>query len=563
MGCVRCDETRRALVAGEEGEATRASTRAVGVTSIKNEPASMFSTRLENLALASRARRLQSVGRDARVSERSGRSHSHRLRVPRPPPASFLQFSMASPPARSDGAGGHPQGTTNVRLDPGRVEDLETLIVTQRAVIADLGDKLRVLNDRADACEAERDGLRRMLARVGETLTAERRSRSRADPDPSSPVAAATTAVEEDPFDAARDETNVSADAFSPTDSTDPTVPSSEGDGWSSLPLVAAAARREGWLVRPSDVVVPSPSNATASDALGEGSSGFILRGRWCGQMVAVKRVRVDGATRAASFLREVSVSARLRHPNVLPFYGACLAPPDACLILTHLCEGGTVKDWLHPSDPSVEPPALSRRLRVVWDISRGMSYLASRDPPIVHRDLKPGNVFFATDNRAVIADLGLARARPPRDSDEIMTGETGTYLYMAPEVIRHERYDSAADAWSFGVTLLELASGSRPYPEERLAREMSPTQIAIGVADGLVRPKASEGIHPGVSAVAVACASFEPKERPTFERVVDSLDAMLPEVIGEAERRERGDAGATQGLAGMFQGMFGGEGGG
>ena len=265
-----------------------------------------------------RARRLQSVGRDARVSERSGRSLSHRLRVPRPPPASFLQFTGVAPPARSDGAGGHPQGTTNVRLDPGRVEDLETLIVTQRAVIADLGDKLRVLNDRADACEAERDGLRRMLARVGETLTAERRSRSRADPDPNS-RRRRHHRRRGGSDDAARDETNVSADAFSPTDSTDPTVPSSEGDGWSSSPA-DAPARREGWLVRPSDVVVLSPSNATASDALGEGSSGFILRGRWCGQMVAVKRVRVDDATRAASFLREVSVSARLRHPNVLPF---------------------------------------------------------------------------------------------------------------------------------------------------------------------------------------------------------------------------------------------------
>ena len=473
---------------------------------------------------------------------------------------------MASPPPnRSDGAGGHPPGTNNMRLDPGRVEDLETLIVTQRAVIADLGDKLRELNDRADACEAERDGLRRMLARVGETLTAERRSRSLADPDPSSPVAAATTAVEEDPFDAAR-HANPSADASTPTDPNDPTDPSSDGDGWSSLPLVVAAARREGWLVRPSDVIVASPSDATVSDALGEGSSGVIRRGRLRGQIVAVKRVRVDGATRAASFLREVSVSARLRHPNVLPFYGASLAPPDACLILTHLCEGGTVKDWLHPVDPSVERPALSRRLGVAWDISRGMSYLASRDPPIVHRDLKPGNVFLTTrssDDRAVIADLGLARTRPPLDSDEILTGETGTYLYMAPEVVRHEPYDSAADAWSFGVTLLELASGSRPYPEERLRRRMTPTQIAIGVADGLVRPKASEGIHPGVAAVAVACASFEPKERPTFERVVDSLDAMLPEVIAEAERNERGDAGASQGLAGMFRGIFGGEGGG
>ena len=79
-----------------------------------------------------------------------------------------------------------------------------------------------------------------------------------------------------------------------------------------------------------------------------------------------MKKVYVEGRSRAASFVRDVAVLSRLRHPHVLPFYGACLQPPGRCWILTHHCAGGTLKEWLH--DRAAGPgaaPLLSRRLTV------------------------------------------------------------------------------------------------------------------------------------------------------------------------------------------------------
>jgi hypothetical protein len=61
------------------------------------------------------------------------------------------------------------------------------------------------------------------------------------------------------------------------------------------------------------------------------------------------------------------------------------------------------------------------------------------------------------------------------------------------------------------------------------------------------------------VAAIAAACTEFDPGDRPTFRRVVQELDAMLPEVIREAEADEQGGGEGGGGIAGFFAGMFGG----
>ncbi len=67
--------------------------------------------------------------------------------------------------------------------------------------------------------------------------------------------------------------------------------------------------------------------------------------------------------------------------------------------------------------------------------IAGALAALEAYHPPILHRDVKPSNIFLDGAGRARLGDFGLARLLPA--SAATLTGETGTYLYMAPEMIR------------------------------------------------------------------------------------------------------------------------------
>jgi serine/threonine protein kinase len=113
--------------------------------------------------------------------------------------------------------------------------------------------------------------------------------------------------------------------------------------------------------------------------------------------------------------------------------------------------------------------------LTIAQDISNGMAYLHSMN--IIHRDLKPDNIFITQDYRAKVADFGLSITDT---GGQDLTGETGTYRWMAPEVIRHEKYSVASDTYSFGILLWQLVTRNpRPFDS------MQPVQTAFAVAHG------------------------------------------------------------------------------
>jgi hypothetical protein len=67
--------------------------------------------------------------------------------------------------------------------------------------------------------------------------------------------------------------------------------------------------------------------------------------------------------------------------------------------------------------------------------IAGALAALEACSPPVLHRDVKPSNIFLDAGGKARLGDFGLARVLPA--SAATLTGETGTYLYMAPEMIR------------------------------------------------------------------------------------------------------------------------------
>lgn len=87
---------------------------------------------------------------------------------------------------------------------------------------------------------------------------------------------------------------------------------------------------------------------------------------------------------------------------------------------------GGSIYDYLHKQKCGLKLPLL---LRVAIDVSKGMNYLHRNK--IIHRDLKAANLLMNENGVVKVADFGVARVQAQYG---VMTAETGTYRWMAPE---------------------------------------------------------------------------------------------------------------------------------
>eukprot|EP01025_Chloroclados_australasicus_P000436 TRINITY_DN10237_c0_g3_i1.p2 TRINITY_DN10237_c0_g3~~TRINITY_DN10237_c0_g3_i1.p2 ORF type:complete len:488 (-),score=65.60 TRINITY_DN10237_c0_g3_i1:4028-5491(-) len=284
---------------------------------------------------------------------------------------------------------------------------------------------------------------------------------------------------------------------------------------------------------------------------LGKGTFGTTYRATWRGSQVAVKSVRIRKPEEAVSFLREVDALTMLRHPNIMPFIGCCLMPPDRCWIVCEYMPGGTLYQWLYGSRGLARKKRpIEDRLKKALDVARGMQCLEESLPnAYLHRDLKPTNVFIDGAGNARVGDFGLSR-RMVQDIAATLTGETGTYLYMAPEVIRHEVYNSKADVFSWGVMFAELINYKLPYSDLYL----TPIQVGLAVCDEKLRPTINSS-HPQALHTLLECATdFDPNARPNFRQIVLHLESIIKELYSAERVTARGQ---EDSIAGMFGRML------
>ena len=172
-----------------------------------------------------------------------------------------------------------------------------------------------------------------------------------------------------------------------------------------------------------------------------------------------------------------------------------------------------------------VGPRAIVSQLR---QVGSGIEYLHSMDPPVLHRDLKSANILIAeTDKgngaRLAIADFGLARYQT---SDSRMTAETGSYRWMAPEVIRHEPYNELCDVYSFALLGWEMLTNGVPFDGR------TPVEAALAVAREGNRPPIPASTPQPLSQIIVACWQQDARSRPPMAEVVRRLDAIDPSAL-------------------------------
>ncbi|KAJ7969832.1 putative Protein kinase [Quillaja saponaria] len=163
-------------------------------------------------------------------------------------------------------------------------------------------------------------------------------------------------------------------------------------------------------------------------ERIASGSCGDLYHGVYIGEDVAIKIVRSDHLNDAIDdeFAQEVGILREVHHKNVVRFIGACTKFPHLCIV-TEYMPGGSLYDYLHKNHNVLELPQL---LKFAIDVCKGMEYLHKSN--IVHRDLKTANLLMDAHNVVKVADFGVARFQ---NQGGVMTAETGTYRWMAPEI--------------------------------------------------------------------------------------------------------------------------------
>lgn len=196
------------------------------------------------------------------------------------------------------------------------------------------------------------------------------------------------------------------------------------------------------------------------------------------GTQYAVKEFNVNSKKEKAKFKQEAAIFGRLGkdHPNIVKLYDAIQSStwnlwPTFYLVF-ELISGGELFYYIQQQGKLTEKVASEfyRQLLSAVDFSH--------DRGIVHRDIKPENLLLAPprtkDGQPTLklVDYGLAVLVEGDQCGKF--GISGTTLYMAPEIMRHEAYGKPVDVWSSGVTLCCLLFGYMPFgpdEEEHLAK--------------------------------------------------------------------------------------------
>jgi len=168
-------------------------------------------------------------------------------------------------------------------------------------------------------------------------------------------------------------------------------------------------------------------------------------------------------------------------------------------------------------------------RLSASRDIANAIYHLHSQS--IVYRDLKPDNLGFDVDGTLKLFDFGLAKRMDPIEKSDdglyLLTGNTGSLRYMAPEVAKGEPYNQSVDAYSFGILFWQICSLQTPFAG------MSARIHAEKIIQKGERPTPDRSWP--LSWIDIMTRSWEPEKtrRPEFDEIAVILDQQVDDMRG------------------------------
>ncbi|CAA7409208.1 unnamed protein product [Spirodela intermedia] len=257
-------------------------------------------------------------------------------------------------------------------------------------------------------------------------------------------------------------------------------------------------------------------------------------------QLAIMKLDNVNNSLPVDTFLEMVLGISELRHANILKLVGYCAEHGQRLLVYDYFSRR-TLHDVLHGEEDLKRKLSWKARIQVALGAARALEYLHdSCEPPVVHQNFESSNILLDDELAVRVCDCGLS---PLLSSSSVtqLSGKIRSFSYEAPEINESGSYTEHSDIYSFGVVMLELLTGRKPYDSSRprgeqyLVRWASSQFYDINMLTKMVDPSI-DGKYPEKSLSRFAdiisrCVQNAPEFRPPVSEVVQDLVRMVDEM--------------------------------
>lgn len=259
---------------------------------------------------------------------------------------------------------------------------------------------------------------------------------------------------------------------------------------------------------------------------------------------IMAMKIMLPGLASDAKFVEmfrdEVSIAARVEHPNVVHVYD--VGDHDGLpYLIMELLRGRAFSTVLKQARKSETPVPLGVRLSILAQAARGLhgahktTNNLGESLDVVHRDVTPHNIHVTYDGQVRLVDFGIAAAKG-RLTQTGTAEIKGKFAYLAPEQIRRDApIGPHTDLWALGVTMWETLCGRRLFRGESNAATMWNVCNREVLSVRKYCPEASAEL----AAMVASCLSRDTTKRPESSEYVASILATAAARIGGDQTRD------------------------